>query len=157
VGVLATEGTVASGAFIREIQKLDKKIKVLQVASPLLVPAIEAGEHTFPGTELILKSYLVSLVAQKIDTLILGCTHYSILEPAIKKIIGEDITVVTEGQVVARQLKNYLERHPEIAAKISQGNTVRFLTTDLTDNFSTLGSEFFGQEIKAEYVVLKSN
>lgn len=154
IGVLATTGTVRSKAFIREIQKVDPKIRVFQAAAPLLVPAIEAGEHTYPSTKLLITRYLKPLLARNIDTLILGCTHYGLIEGEVKKNLKTDVTLISEGKVVAKALKDYLKRHPEISVKLSHRKGVHFLTTDLTDTFGTLGKQFFGSKISPEKVVL---
>lgn len=149
VGVLATNATVKSGAFERELKKLNSKIQVFQIAAPLLVPLVEAGEHNSEAANLILKNYLTPLIKKNIDTLILGCTHYGILEKKIKKIVGAQIRVISEGKVVAKQLESYLKRHPEIEKKLSKNSKIIFYTTDLTDNFSVSGSKFFGKKISA--------
>lgn len=155
VGVIATQGTVASGSFIREIQKLDKNIKIFQKSCPLLVPIVEAGEQNSEITGIILKKYLKPLVDKKIDTLILGCTHYGILEPQIKKIVGKKIKIVSESKIVAEKLRDYLKRHPEIEGKLAKGGKRSFYSTDLTENFQVLGSKFFGQKIKVKKAKLK--
>lgn len=154
VGVIATEGTVQSGAFIRELNKLDSKIKVFQNACPLLVPMVEAGEYNSKVTEILLKNYLQPLINKRIDTLILGCTHYGILENKIKKIIGPDIYIVSEARVVPKKLKNYLQRHREIEEKIEKNKTLYFYSTDTTTRFQTLGSKFFGKEIRVQRAIL---
>lgn len=154
IGVIATSGTVKSDAFKFELKKLNPKIRVFQQATPLLVPLVEAGEHNSLAADLILKNYLRPLLKNKIDTLVLGCTHYGILEKKIKKIVGKSVKVITEGKIVAEKLKDYLKRHPEIENKISKNSKKIFYTTDLTDNFSVLGSKFFGRKIKAEKVQL---
>ena len=155
VGIIATQGTVASGSFIREIEKLDKNIKIFQKACPLLVPIVEAGEQNSEITDIILKKYLKPLMAKKIDTLILGCTHYGILEPQIKRIIGKKVKIVSESKIVAEKLKNYLGRHPEIENKLAKRGKRDFYSTDLTENFKILGSRFFGQKIKVKKAKLK--
>lgn len=155
VGIMATQGTVASGAFVREIKKLDKNIKIFQKACPLLVPIVEAGEQNSEITGIILKKYLKTLIDKKIDTLILGCTHYSILEPQIKKITGKKVKIVSESKIVAEKLKDYLGRHPEIEKNLAKGRKRSFYSTDLTENFQVLGSKFFGQKIKVKKAKLK--
>ncbi len=150
IGVIATEGTVWSGAFKRELQKIDPQIKVWQNSCPLLVPIIEAGEHNSKITDILLKQYLSPLLAKKIDTLILGCTHYGILKNKIKKEIGKLITIVSEADIVAQKLKNYLERHPEINKKLKKQKRRIFYSTDLTENFKILGTKFFGQKIEVQ-------
>ncbi|MCR4275000.1 MAG: glutamate racemase [Candidatus Campbellbacteria bacterium] len=155
IGVVATSGTVQSGAFVREITKLDPKIQVFQNACPLLVPIVEEGAHNSQVTTLLLKGYLKPLITKNIDTLILGCTHYGILENKIRKICGSRITLISEGRVVPKKLKDYLTRHPKIERKISRNGTVRFYSTDLTPKFITLGSTFFGKKIKVQKITLQ--
>jgi glutamate racemase len=82
--------------------------------------------------------------------LILGCTHYGILENKIKKIIGKNVLVVSEANIVAKKLKNYLERHSEIEIKLKKSGKRSFYSTDLTESFKTLGSKFFGQKIDVQ-------
>jgi glutamate racemase len=155
IGVIATPGTVNSKAFVREISKLDKKIKIYQQACPLLVPIVEAGEQNSKAAHLILKKYLKPLVGKQIDTLILGCTHYGILEKKIKKIVGKDVEIINESKIVGKKLEEYLGRHPEIEKKLSRKRKRTFYSTDLTDNFQILGSKFFSRKIKAQKVGLK--
>lgn len=156
VGVIATEQTVNSKAFIRELHKLDPTIQVFQNACPLLVPLIETGEHESTITDLTLKKYLAPLEKKKIDTLILGCTHYGILERKIKKIAGKNITLISETAVIGKKLRDYLKRHParEQVLRKNQGRT--FYTTDLTEKFQRLGSQFFGKKIHPKKAALEN-
>ncbi|MCX6791206.1 MAG: glutamate racemase [Candidatus Gribaldobacteria bacterium] len=154
IGVVGTEGTITSLAFEREILKLNPKIKVFQKACPLLVPIVENGESKSAIANLAIKNYLKPLLLKKIDTLILGCTHYGFLEKKIKKIVGSQITIISEGKVVADKLKDYLLRHPEIEQQIKKTGQRQFFTTDLNDKFQKLGSLFFGQPIKPQKIEL---
>ena len=108
IGVIGTEATVSSSAFERELKKLNPNIEVFQKACPLLVPIVESGEKDSNITELILNNYLRPIIEKNIDTLVLGCTHYGLLEDEIKKVIGEEIDIVSEGRVVSIKLKEYL-------------------------------------------------
>jgi len=155
IGVIATESTVASGAFERELKKLNPELEVFQNACPLLVPIIEAGEHNSGVADNLIKNYLKSLIKEHIDTLILGCTHYGLLEAKIRKITDGKVNIISEGKIVAEKLKDYLMRHPEIESKLGKNSEIKFLTTDLTDKFKTLGSQFFGRQIKPEKVNLE--
>ncbi|MDO8524310.1 MAG: glutamate racemase [bacterium] len=169
VGVIATEGTVNSGAFTREIKKRNPKVKVFSKACPLLVPIVEAGEHNSEISKIVLQKYLNPLLAKKIDTLILGCTHYGILEKQIKEILrqssrlhqdfggqaGQVVQVISEGKVVAQKLADYLQRHTEIEKQLSKKSQRVFLTTDLTDKFQILGTQFFGKKISPEKISLE--
>lgn len=155
IGVIGTEGTISSGAYVREIKNLNQRIKVFQQACPLLVPIIEAGEHNWEGTDLILKKYLKPLVAKKIDTLILGCTHYPIIKNKIKKFTGK-IRLISQEEIIGPKLADYLKRHPEIEKKLAKNGQRIFLTTDLTNRFQKLGSLFFGKEISPKVVFLEN-
>ena len=153
LGIIGTNGTVLSKAFVRELKKLNSDIDVFQQACPLLVPIIEAGEHNWQGTDLILKKYLAPLIKKDIDTLILGCTHYSIIKDKIKKITGK-IQLISQEEIIGEKLLDYLERHPEIEEKLSKHKKKIFLTTDLTDRFQKLGSSFYGQKISPKIIQL---
>lgn len=154
IGVIATTSTVASQKFVREIEKLESGVKVFQKACPLLVPLVENGEQNSPETSAILERYLRPLLTKKIDTLILGCTHYGILEKKIRAIIGPDIALISEAKVVPKKLEQYLTKHTEIETTLSKHSTVHFYTTDRTDNFKLLGSTLFGRPIHVEKTVL---
>ncbi len=153
IGVIATEGTVTSGSFELELQKLDPEVQVLQQACPLLVPLIESGEQDWEGTGMILRRYLAPF-AGRVDTLILGCTHYSILKAQIKAILGDGQELICSGQVTAAKLVQYLERHRDIEASLTRGGKVRYLTTDLTPRFQQLASLFMGRPLDSEVVEL---
>ena len=148
VGVLGTRGTVESGVFIEEIRKLDSQIEVIQNAAPLLVPLIE--NDGLEWADPILHAYLAPL--KDVDSLILGCTHYSIIKGLIEKFIDEDISVVCQTDVVPQKLEEYLKRHPEIDEKLDRKSNREFLVTDITKNFKELASEWFGDGIELELV-----
>ena len=152
VGVLATEGTVRSGAFVREITKLGD-IQVFQQAAPELVPLIEAGNQDSEETIQYIEQYLAPLLAQDIDTLVLGCTHYGIVQEKIKK-AAPNVRLVSEREVMPEGLARYLERHPDIEQKIQKNVASRFYTTGDVGHFEKLGSIFFGNPIRAESVQL---
>lgn len=150
IGVIATEGTVRSGSFARELAKLDPRLEVFQNACPLLVPIVEAGEQDSKAAKMVLENYLAPLKEKGIDTLILGCTHYGILERDIRAIVGSRVRIVSAAKAVPKRLKDYLKRHGEIERGLRKRNAVGFFTTDLTDKFISLGSRFFGRKIQVE-------
>jgi len=157
VGVMATEGTVKSMAFEKELKKRNFKIKVFQNSAPLLAPIVEAGERNLEIAKIALQKYLKPLLAKEIDTLILGCTHYGILEKQIKFIVGENAQVISEGKVIAEKLANYLQKHLEIESRLTKNSQQIFLTTDLTNKFQKLGGVFFGKPINPEKISLESS
>jgi glutamate racemase len=154
IGVIATESTVRANAFRIELKKINSKNKVFQNPCPLLVPIVETGEQNSKITDIILEKYLKPLKKKNIDTLILGCTHYGILENKIKKIIGPKIKIISESKIVPKKLKEYLHKHKDIEQKIGKNGIVNFYSTDLTDNFIKLGSKFFGKKIIAQKISL---
>jgi glutamate racemase len=154
VGVIATEGTVRSGVFDREIRKLDPSIEVFQQAAPRLVTLIEAGAHGSEAVRAALAEYLGPLLGASVDTLILGCTHYGLVIDAIRSMVGPRIAVVSESQAEPRALAAYLARHRDIDARLSRGGTIDFYSTDATGRFDELGSVFFGRPIKAQKINL---
>ena len=154
IGVIATEGTVTSQSFELELNKLDPEVQVFQQACPLLVPIIEEGEQEWEGTALILKRYLAPFREAAVDTLILGCTHYSILKDQVGALMGDGTRLICSGQVTAGKLVDYLKRHPEMEARLSRGRSRRYLTTDLTPRFQHLASLFMGRNLRSEVVEL---
>ena len=154
IGVIATEGSVSSRSFELELKKLDESVEVFQQPCPLLVPLIEAGEQDWEGTAMILQRYLAPLKTAQVDTLILGCTHYSILRKQIGAIMGQEARLICSGQVTAHKLVDYLKRHPEIEQLLTRNGRRRYLTTDLTPRFQQLASLFMGQALTPEVVEL---
>ena len=120
------------------------------------VPLIENSEYDKPGADYFVQQHVERILAKddKIDTLLLACTHYPLLEPKIQAGTPDHITILSQGEIVAKSLKGYLERHPEIDQKCTKGGTRHFLTTDSTDEFNAHGKEFFGEEIQSEFIHL---
>jgi glutamate racemase len=158
IGVLGTKGTVQSESYLIEINNFFPEVKVYQQACPLWVPLIENGEYDHPGADYFVKKYLDQVLAQsaQIDTLLLACTHYPLLLDKIKAYLPEDIKVVPQGDIVAKSLSNYLERHPEMEQKLTQNNTRQFFTTsDDTADFDHHASMFFSEQVRSEFIPLK--
>jgi glutamate racemase len=103
---------------------------------------------------MILQRYLAPLKSARVDTLILGCTHYSILKDKIRALMGDNLELICSGQVTAAKLTDYLHRHPEMETRLSRGGSRRYLTTDLTPRFQQLASLFMGQALTPEVVEL---
>ena len=156
IGVLATNGTVASGSYSLETAKTSPHIKVTEEPCPMWVPLVENGEFDTPGADYFVKKKIDAILEKdpEIDTLLLGCTHYPILIETIKRNTPEGIRIVAQGDLIAKSLKNYLDRHPEIEEICSKGGRARFLTTENEDKFADLASLFLGHSIEAEKIVL---
>ncbi|HHX58339.1 MAG TPA: glutamate racemase [Candidatus Moranbacteria bacterium] len=153
IGILATQSTVHSKAFKREIKKLLPNAQVFQQAAPLLVPLIE--NQGIKWINPILDEYLKSLLSQKIDTLILGCTHYAYLKSIIRKRVGSKIKIISQDEFVPDKLEQYLINHSEIESLLNKNTNRTFCVTDLTANFQDLANKLFGEEIKLKKVNLK--
>ncbi len=157
VGILATEATVQSFAYPKEITKMDSSIKVHQQAGTLLVPIVEAGELEWDGLDSILKKYLKELFerSKKIDTLVLACTHYALIENKIKKYTPSKIKIISQGEIVAKKLKKYLEHHPEIEMSLDKKGERFFYSSEDSWRVKNLFNQFYGQPVEVKKVSLK--
>ena len=156
VGVLATEGTIRSESYNLEIQKLYPDIQVTGVACPFWVPLVEYNEADSPGADYFVKKRIDQIMQKdpQIDALILGCTHYPLLMPKILKYLPEGVHIVSQGDYVAKSLKDYLERHPKIEAKCSKGGQSRYLTTENPEKFKESAQLFLHTDIQVENITL---
>jgi glutamate racemase len=156
VGVLGTSGTISSNSYPIEIHKFYPEITVHQEACPMWVPMVENNELESAGADFFIKQNLDNLISKdkKIDTIILGCTHYPLLINKIKKHLPENITLLAQGEIVANSLGDYLKRHSEIEQKISKEGNVEFFTTDSAENFDKAASFFYGKEVRSKHLVL---
>ena len=114
---------------------------------PLLVPLVEEGWVGKPESNMILKKYLYRLKRKQIDTLILGCTHYSFLEKDIVRIMGKNCRVLNGPEIIAAKLKDYLKRHPEIETRIPHNRNITCCTTDDPIKFQIVGEKFLNCNI----------
>ena len=158
IGVLATPGTVASESYVIELLKQDPTLVVTQQACPMWVPLIESGEHLGEGANYFVEKYLNELLEQDplIDTIILGCTHYPLIQDKIEAYLlqtNRHISVVSQGVIVASSLADYLRRHAEFSQD-SKGGTCRYLTTESATKFSESASLFLSEPIEAQHIEL---
>ena len=156
VGVLGTSGTVSSGSYIVEIEKFFPKLKVYQEACPMWVPLIENNEFENEGADYFIKKHVTQLIKQQpaIDAIILGCTHYPLIIDKIKSYLPENVEVLSQGTIVAKGLKDYLNRHPETETIFSKTEAVSFYTTDLPETFDKAATLFYGKEVKSKHLAL---
>jgi len=155
IGVLGTTGTVQSASYLIEIQKFFPDLKVYQQACPLWVPLVESGEYEKPGSDYFIREYLDQLMTQSenIDTILLACTHYPLLQDKIKAHLPQNIKVVAQGDIVAKSLVDYLQRHPELEQQLSKtGHREFYTTTDDTAEFDHHASRFFSAPVKSSFV-----
>lgn len=157
VGVLATEGTIKSHSYKLEIQKLWNDVTVTGIPCPLWVPIIENNEADTPGADYFVKKRIDLILERdpQIDTLILGCTHYPILMPKIRKHVPENVQIVAQGEYVAESLQDYLQRHPDMEQRCTKHGTVRYLTTENPEKFKENAQIFIYEEVNVEHVDLE--
>ena len=179
IGIMATPGTVSSNSYVMELEGVESRkskvesrkskvesrkskeesssLVISQVACPMWVPLIEAGEHNSNGADYFVKKYISELVQKddQLDTIILGCTHYPLLLPKISAEVAQrfsDCKVVCQGDIVAASLKDYLGRHPEIASDLSHGGTCQYITTESAAKFRDSASIFLSEPITASHI-----
>lgn len=156
VGILATSGTVASQSYPIEIEKFFPQIRVYQEACPIWVPLIENNEMDNPGAAYFIRKHLDALFGKgkEIDVVLLGCTHYPLMQKQIQEQLPAGIKLLAQGDLVADSLEDYLKRHPEIEQRCSKGGTVQFYTTDSTEDFDNHGALFFGDTVRSKHLDL---
>ena len=174
IGVLATPGTVASESYVIELQKQNPELVITQQACPMWVPLIESGEHLQEGADYFVEKYLTELLERDplIDTIILGCTHYPLLQEKIEAFLAQQtisqqsVSVIAQGEIVAESLADYLERHSDIAERALKNRHAlednskfkiqnsKFLTTESATKFSDSASIFLDEEILAKHIEL---
>jgi glutamate racemase len=156
IGLLATPGTVQSGSYPIEIHKIDAALQVSTVACPMWVPLIENNEHHSPGAAYFVKKNIEELFNSdpNIDTVILGCTHYPLIIPVIKQFLPATVNLLSQGEIVAQSLREYLLRHPEIEERCSKGAECRYYTTESAEKFNASASVFLHDNIEAHHIDL---
>lgn len=158
VGVLATTSTVNSGAFIREITKLALDSEVTQQACPKLVELIETGQSQSPEMTSAIQEYIHPLVDVGVDTIILGCTHYSVIAEQIQQHAGSNVIIISAAKIVPTKLENYLHRHNNLAEKLNfeprSPKKVEFFATTNVPRFNQIGSSIFGGSVRATEISL---
>ena len=154
IGIMATPGTISAQSYEVELAKLFPDVSVHGQACPMWVPLVEYGESNGEGVDFFVQKYLNELLEQdkQIDSIVLACTHYPLLRPKIEQYLPEGVTLLSQGELVATSLKDYLHRHPEMNDRLTQGGSIRYLTTECPDKFGDLASIFVDEEVNATRV-----
>jgi glutamate racemase len=146
IGVIGTVGTIFSNAYANAIRQLDSDIKVYSQPCPLFVPLAEEGWIDHKATELIAKEYLFPLTLEKIDTLVLGCTHYPILRNVIEKVLQKSVNLIDSGEATAISVKKMLQD-----LKLENDSTLKpnlqFFVSDVPHKFTEIGERFLGKKL----------
>lgn len=146
VGVIGTIATMNSNAYTNAIRQLDAEVQVFAQPCPLFVPLAEEGWTNHKITELVAKEYLFPLKLEKIDTLILGCTHYPILREAIKTAIDGNVTLIDSGEATAVEVERILdEKNLRNPSKLKPH--LQFFVSDVPAKFTEIGERFLGQKM----------
>jgi glutamate racemase len=156
VGILATRGTVTSESYVVEIEKFFPELNVFQEACPMWVPLVENGEFASPGADYFVSQHINRLLAKSpdIDTLLLACTHYPLLINKIRQVAPTSMTIVSQGELVADSLADYLQRHSAIDQQCSKHGERTFLTTDSTADFDRQAAIFYGEAVRSVQLTL---
>ena len=158
IGILATAGTIKSESYNIEVNKLFPDITVVGEACPMWVPLVENNEYGSKGSDYFVQKHINQILEKdpKIDTLILGCTHYPLLMKKIQEFTPPHVRIVAQGEYVAISLEDYLKRHPEMDCRCTKNGTCRFLTTESTSKFEESASIFLQQEkVRVESITLE--
>ncbi|MDZ4815540.1 MAG: glutamate racemase [Verrucomicrobiota bacterium] len=146
IGVIATQGTIDSGAYEQAIQILNSKATVFGRACPLLVPLVEEGWLDHPVTRLVLEEYLLDLLKVGIDTLVLGCTHYPLLKSVISSITGPHVRLVDSAEASAQAVKELLVKFEGLNQLRTDG-MIKIFTTDKPEKMECLAQTFLGNKL----------
>lgn len=154
IGILATNGTIASNSYAIEIKKFFPNVIVHQQACPMWVPLVENNEHHSKGADFFVKEYIDALDKQSpnIDTMLLACTHYPLLINKIKEYTPVGTKIITQGEIVANSLQDYLQRHPEVEILCSKESIINFYTTDSAQDFDKHAAIFYGQTVQSQQI-----
>ncbi len=152
IGIIATRATTQSGIYEKKIKDLNREACVYSAATPLLVPLVEEGWLNKPETRMIVKKYLHPLKTRQIDTLILGCTHYPLLESIIQQKIGKRVKVINSSTVVAENLKQYLQHHPEVDERLGKNGHAQYFVSDITAQFEKTARSIIKRRITLHHV-----
>lgn len=152
IGVIGTEGTVASASYLRAIQHLKPAARVWALACPLFVPLVEEGWLENEITEAVVKRYLSPLLTTPMDTLILGCTHYPLLKPVIRRVVGPSIHLVDSAEETAKAVAALLQEKEILNSSDRSGNQTLFVT-DAPERFKQVGKGILKRSLEDTILV----
>ena len=152
IGVIATQATIDSGAYEKGLLKGNPKVKVFQASCPLFVPLVEEGWWSGKITEGVAATYLKPLLKNKVDTLILGCTHYPMLRETLQRVAGPKIRLVDSIYPTVERLRLLLQKK-ELSCTSASKDRLRIYASDKPRNFVRMGEIFLGEKMKHVEVV----
>lgn len=146
IGVIGTPATINSNAYARAIHRLDKDAKVFSQTCPLFVPLVEEGWFDHQATRLIAQEYLKPVIAEQVDTLVLGCTHYPLLKPLLQDIMGKSVTLIDSAEAMADIAADLIDQQ-NVSNKNDSPPEYLFCVSDLPYRFQTIGERFLGRTL----------
>ncbi|MDP3882446.1 MAG: glutamate racemase [Candidatus Staskawiczbacteria bacterium] len=149
IGIIGTPGTIKSNAWSKAIKKIDPSLKIYSQSCPLFVPMVEMGFTKGPVTEKVAEEYLKSIKSKNVDVLVLACTHYPLLLPVIKKIMGPKVKVINPAESTAKEIKKFLLENPKIEKSVKKGTGHQFFFSDEPYNLEKISKVCFGKKIRA--------
>ena len=152
VGVIATPTTINSNAYVRRLHELNPNLRTHSQACPLFVPLVEEGWLDHPVTRLTAQEYLKPVFVENIDALVLGCTHYPLLKPLLKDVVGSDIQLVDSAITTAEQAAQLLQEQG-LSNPQRGPASYRYFVTDMPLKFQTIGERFLGRTLTQVDVV----
>jgi glutamate racemase len=152
IGIIGTSATIRSNAYSLGVTARSESAKVFARACPLLVPLVEEGWTNHKVTREVLREYLGPLTRQRIDTLILGCTHYPLLKPAIRKVVGPRVALVDSAEACARYVRDRLQKQRLLSARKRTGIIQPFVT-DEADRFDAVAKRFLKAPTEAPWKI----
>jgi len=152
IGVIGTRATVQSGIYEKKILEINRKARVYSAACPLLVPLVEEGWLKKPVTSMIVKKYLHPLKVRQIDTLILGCTHYPLLNKIIQNKIGKRVNIIDSSAGVANKVKDFLKTNKDVENKLCKNGKFQLFVSDVTRQFEKTAKAVLKRNVKLEKV-----
>ncbi|MBV9392579.1 MAG: glutamate racemase [Verrucomicrobia bacterium] len=156
VAILGTQETIQSNSFVLELQKLAPRLEIYQQACPLLAPLVEAGEISGEGPSWFVRKYLAELRIRcdAPKRILLACTHYAALVPIIRQFLPNETEILTQDEIIAERLKDWLVRHPEQDIRLGKTGKRLFLTTDDASDFAAVGRSILGTDIDCKAIRL---
>lgn len=148
IGVIATPATINSGAYVRAVQSFSRRAKTFVQACPLFVPLVEEGWFDKPVTRSVAEGYLQKMRSSRVDTLILGCTHYPLLKKVLGQVMGPKVMLIDSAQEVAYDVENLLDEI-NLARRRPRRGTCQFFVSDQPSHFKKLARQFLGFDIKS--------
>lgn len=158
IGIIGTPATIKSGVYQKKLQEKNSNFEIYSQACPLLVPLVEEGRENQKTVEKILQRYLLPFKPKNIDTLILGCTHYPLLEKTIQKIVGKNVRLINPAVGIVQTLELLLRRNMALNLRLKKGDSInQFFFSSYPYNVSKISKKCLGKEIIPEIISLSNN